>query len=164
MTSFRLRPMREDDLGTVNAIYNHYVVNSTCTYQLEPETDAARAAWFAAGAPGYPRLVVEDAGRVVGWAALTPYHHRGGYARTVENAIYVDVAHHRRGIGAMLLDALVTGARADGHHVIVARIDGDQAASIALHGRFGFVHAGRLHEIGYKFGRWLDVVDMQLTL
>ena len=164
MTSFRLRPMAEDDLAEVNAIYNHYVLNSTCTYQLEPETDAARAAWFAARGSGYPRLVVEDAGRVVGWAALMPYHARGGYARTVENAVYVDVGHHRRGIGALLLDALVTGAGADGHHVIVARIDGDQAASIALHGRFGFVHAGRLREIGWKFGRWLDVVEMQLML
>jgi phosphinothricin acetyltransferase len=164
MTSFRLRPMTEGDLAAVNAIYNHYVLNSTCTYQLEPETDAARAAWFAARASGYPRLVVEDAGRVVGWAALTPYHARGGYARTTENAVYVDVAHHRRGIGALLLDALVTGARADGHHVIVARIDGDQAASIALHRRFGFLHAGHLREVGWKFGRWLDVVEMQLML
>jgi len=164
MTSFRLRPMAERDLGAVNAIYNHYVLHSTCTYQLEPEADEARAAWFAARDAGHPRLVVEDGARVVGWGSLAPYHTRGGYARTVENGLYVDLAHHRRGIGSMLLDALIAGARTADHHVILARIDADQAGSIALHTRFGFEHVGRLREIGRKFGRWLDVVEMQLML
>ena len=159
-----LRPMTEADLGAVNAIYNHYVLHSTCTYQLEPETDAARAAWFHDHGRAHPLLVAEEDGRVVGWASLSRYHPRGGYASTVEDSIYVDRAFHRRGIGAALLGALVTRAETLAHHVIVAGIDSGQPGSVALHARFGFVEAGRLREVGRKFGHSLDVIYMQRLL
>jgi len=164
MTNPRLREMIVADLDAVNAIYNHFVVRSTCTYQLEPETDAARAAWFEAHGAAYPLLVAEHDGRVVGWASLSPFHSRCGYKLTVEDSVYVHHEWHRRGIGAALLAALVARGRALGHHVVIAGIDGEQAGSIALHARFGFVDAGRLREAGFKFGRWLDVVYMQLFL
>jgi phosphinothricin acetyltransferase len=156
--------MIEGDLAAVNTIYNHYVVHSTCTYQLDPETDEARVAWFHDHGPAHPLLVAEDGDRVVGWASLSRYHSRCGYASTVEDSIYVDRDFHRRGIGGALLDALVTQARALGHHVIIAGIDSAQPGSVALHARFGFVEAGCLRQVGRKFGRWLDVVYMQLLL
>ncbi len=162
MADARLRPMTRADLDAVNAIYNHYVTHSTCTYQLDPETPAARAAWFDEHGPAHPLLVAERDGTVVGWGSLSRYNSRGGYARTVENSVYVSHRLHRQGIGGLLLGELVALARTHGHHLIVAGIDAEQAASIALHGRFGFVHAGRLSEAGHKFGRWLDVVYMQL--
>ncbi len=156
--------MTESDLDAVNAIYNHYVLRSTCTYQLEPETEAARVAWFHDHGPAHPLLVAEHAGRVVGWASLSPFHSRCGYARTVENSVYVDRDFHRRGIGGALLAELVARARTLGHHAVIAGIDAEQTGSVALHARLGFVEAGRLREVGYKLGRWLDVVYMQLLL
>jgi L-amino acid N-acyltransferase YncA len=160
----KLRAMAEADLAAVNAIYNHYVLHSTCTYQLEPESDEGRAAWFREHGATHPLLVAEEDDRVVGWASLSRYHSRCGYASTVEDSIYVDQALHRRGIGGALLAALVPRARALGHHVIVAGIDAEQPGSVALHARFGFVESGRMREVGRKFGRWLDVIYMQLIL
>jgi phosphinothricin acetyltransferase len=156
--------MRETDLAAVNAIYNHYVVHSTCTYQLDPETDADRAAWFREHGTAHPLLTAERDGAVVGWASLSRFNPRCGYATTVENSVYVDHAWHRRGVGSALLAELIARARALGHHTIIAGIDGEQAPSIALHARFGFSTAGRLRHAGHKFGRWLDVVYMQLML
>ena len=77
---FHLRPMVEGDLDAVNAIYNHYVLHSTCTYQLEPETDEGRAAWFQEHGDAHPLLVAEQDGRVVGWGSLSRYQSRCGYA------------------------------------------------------------------------------------
>jgi len=156
--------MAEADLGAVNAIYNHYVLHSTCTYQLEPETDEGRAAWFQEHGDAHPLLVAEQDGRVVGWGSLSRYQSRCGYASTVEDSIYVDRDFHRRGIGSALLAEIVARGRALGHHVIVAGIDSAQPGSVVLHARFGFVEAGRMREVGRKFGRWLEVVYMQLML
>ena len=164
MEDLRIRDMRDVDLAAVNAIYNHYVLHSTCTYQLEPESDAGRVAWFREHGPAYPLLTAERDGKVVGWASLSRFNPRCGYATTVENSVYVDHAWRRRGVGSALLAELVARGNALGHHTIIAGIDGEQAPSIALHARFGFTDAGRLRHAGHKFGRWLDVVYMQLML
>ncbi|HEY2387471.1 MAG TPA: GNAT family N-acetyltransferase [Candidatus Binatia bacterium] len=161
MADVRLRAMTRGDLDAVNAIYNHYVLHSTCTYQLEPETAEARAAWFDEHGPAHPLLVAERGGTVVAWGSLSRYNARGGYARTVENSVYVAHDAQRQGIGSVILGELVARARTHGHHLIVAGIDAAQDGSVALHARFGFTHAGRLSEAGYKFDRWLDVVYMQ---
>jgi phosphinothricin acetyltransferase len=162
MADVRLRAMTRDDLEAVNAIYNHYVLHSTCTYQLDPETPAARSAWFEEHGPAHPLLVAERGGTVVGWGSLSRYNPRGGYARTVENSVYIAHDACRQGIGSLMLGELIARARTHGHHLIVAGIDAAQDASVALHVRFGFIHAGRLPEAGFKFGRWLDVIYMQL--
>jgi phosphinothricin acetyltransferase len=99
---------------------------------------------------------------VVGWGSLSSYNPRGGYARTVENSVYTAHDARRQGIGSLMLGELIALARTHGHHLIVAGIDAAQDASVALHTRFGFTHAGRLPEAGYKFGRWLDVIYMEL--
>lgn len=156
--------MTTADLDAVNAIYNHYVAHSTCTYQLEPDDAPARRAWFEAHGERHPLIVADDAGTVVGWGSLSPYNARGGYARTVEDSIYVDVARHRQGIGRLLLGTLVARAGALGHHAIIAGIDAAQTGSVALHGAFGFVEVGRMREVGFKHGRWLDVLYMQRAL
>ena len=151
------------DLPRINEIYNHFVLHSTCTYQEDPETPAARRAWFDAHGPEYPITVAEVDGAVVGWGALTRFRERSAYRFSVENSVYVDHARHKSGIGTVLLADLVDRARALGYRVIVAGIDADQPASVALHAKFGFVHAGRLSNVGFKFGRWLDVIYMTKT-
>lgn len=159
-----IRPATAADLTAINAIYNHYVLHSTCTYQTEPETAEARAAWFAGHGPSHPITVAERAGEIVGWGSLSRFHPRAAYGRTVENSVYVAAEHQRRGVGRALLVDLIERARAIGHHTIIAGIDAEQAPSVALHAALGFVPVGDLREVGYKFGRWLHVIYMQKML
>lgn len=164
-TSYTLRPATESDLVAINDIYNHYVLHSTCTYQEEPEPLAGRRKWFNHHGDKHPVIVAVAAdGQVVGWGSLSAYHERSAYRRTVENSIYVHHEHHRRGIGSLLLQELIVHARNLGHRVIIAGIDGEQTASVALHTKFHFEKVGHLKQVGFKFGRWLDVIYMQLSL
>jgi L-amino acid N-acyltransferase len=159
-----IRPATPADLAGITAIYNFYVQHSTCTYQDEPETPDERAVWFAAHGPAHPVLVAQAGEEIVGWGALSPFHPRCGYRLTVEDSVYVRHDRHRRGIGRALLAELIERARLLGHHTVIAGISADQPASIALHQQFNFIEVARLREVGYKFGRWLDVIYMQLML
>jgi L-amino acid N-acyltransferase len=165
MGDVSIRPASEPDLPAINAIYNHYVHTSTCTYQTEDEPMPARIAWFLSHAPAtHPVTVACLGGEVVGWGALSRYNPRRGYRHTVEDSVYVRDDARRRGVGGALLTDLVARAAAIGHRVIVAGIDADQEGSLALHERHGFVRAGRLVSVGFKLGRWLDVIFLQRTL
>jgi L-amino acid N-acyltransferase YncA len=164
MSAISLRLATSDDLEAINSIYNHYVLCSTCTYQTEPEAIEARRAWFAAHGAAHPVTVAERQGLVVGWGSLSRFHARAAYGRTVENSVYVHHEHLRQQIGRMVLVDLIARAKAAGHHAIIAGIDAEQHPSVALHGSQGFVHVGRLTEVGFKFGRWLDVIYMELQL
>lgn len=163
-----LRAATAADVPSINAIYNVYVRTSTCTYQEEPETDDERRAWFA-GHDGerYPVIVACEggpAGEVVGWGALSPFRPRTAYRFSVEDSLYVRPDRHGRGIGSALLGELIARARRAGFRTILAGIDAEQAASVALHARFGFAQVAHLKQVGFKFGRWLDVYYMQLLL
>lgn len=162
--SITLRPATAADWVAINDIYNHYVLHSTCTYQEVPETIEGRQQWFNQHGDRYPVVVAEGNGQVVGWGSLSVYHARSAFRHTVENSIYVHPQQHRRGIGSRLLEELIVRARVLGHHAIVAAIAADQPASMALHTRFHFEPVGRLREVGFKFGRWLDLIHMELLL
>ncbi len=159
-----IRRAVRSDLTAVNDIYNHYVWHSTCTYQEEPETTASRRQWFGQHGAKHPVVVAEVNDEVVGWGSLSAYHPRSAYRRTVENSVYVHHQHHRRGVGSLLLNDLIVRARGLGHHAIIAGIDAEQAASVALHDRFGFQKVGQFRQVGFKFGRWLDVIYLELVL
>ncbi len=164
-TSYTLRQAAESDLAAINEIYNHYVLHSTCTYQEEPEPLDGRRKWFNHHGDKHPVIVAAAAdGHVAGWGSLSAYHERSAYRRTVENSIYVHHQYHRRGIGSLLLQELIVHARNLGHRVIIAGIDGEQIASAALHTKFHFEKVGRFKRVGFKFGRWLDVIYMELQL
>ena len=168
------------DLAAIDDIYNHYVETSTSTFQEDPTTPEERRAWFAAHGPDHPVLVYEDAelvkasgaprvsrvagGAIAGWASLSRYYPREAYGRTVELSVYVRHGVHRRGVGRALVVALLERARASGHHVVLAQVAADQDPSLALHRSLGFREVGRLHEVGFKFGRWLDVLMLDLQL
>ena len=164
MSNCLIRPATEAALVAINDIYNHYVLHSTCTYQGELETMDGRREWFAKHGPTQPVTVALFEGRVVGWGSLSPYHSRCAYRHTVENSVYVHPEHHRRGIGSALLGDLIERARTIGHRVIIAAIDADQTASVAIHVKFGFREVGHFEQVGNKFGRWLDVIYMELLL
>jgi len=159
-----IRAATPADLGAINDIYNHYVLHSTCTYQEEPELLEGRRQWFEHHSDRHPVIVAEVAGQVIGWGSLSAYHARSAYRRTVENSVYVHHELHRRGIGSLLLQDLISRARNLGHRAIIAGIDADQPTSVALHAKFGFEEVGHLKQVGFKFGRWLDVIYMELLL
>ena len=164
---FTIRAATLGDLAAINAIYNHYVLHSTCTYQEELSTEEERRGWFAAHGERHPVTVaVEEGGdgEVVGWGSLNPFHARSAYRFTTENSVYVRQDRHRKGIGGAILADLIGRATALRYRVIVALISADQAASIVLHASAGFRESGRLHGVGYKFGRWLDVVYMERAI
>jgi len=140
------------------------VLNSTCTYQEEPEPLEARRRWFSHHGDKHPVIVAEAGGQVVGWGSLSAFHERSAYRHTVEDSLYVRHQHQRHGIGSLLLQDLIVRARGLGHHAIIAGMDGEQSASIALHTRFRFEKVAHFKQVGFKFGRWLDVIYMELTL
>ena len=152
------------DLDAINRIYNHYVAISTCTYAETPTSPAERHEWFDSHTDKHPITVAENAGEILGWGSLSPFHSRSGYRFTVENSVYIAPNHHRQGIGSALLKDLIERARAAGHHTIIAGIDAEQKPSIYLHTRYGFQPVAHLRQAGFKFDRWLDVIYMQLLL
>ena len=157
-----IRPAVPSDLPAINAIYNHYVLHSTCTYQLAPSTDAERQTWFEQHGPAHPVTVAAGPdGRVLGWASISPFLSRPAYRFTVEDSVYVHPDHLRRGIGRALLADLLRRCDDLGYANVIANISADQEPSVRLHRQMGFVEAGRLVKVGFKFDRWLDVVFMQ---
>ncbi|HUD49453.1 MAG TPA: GNAT family N-acetyltransferase [Candidatus Baltobacteraceae bacterium] len=163
-SSYGIRPATEADLVAINDIYNHFVLHSSCTYQEEPEPLERRRQWFGGHGAQHPVIVAEAGGQVAGWGSLSTYNARCAYRHTVENSIYVHHQHHRRGIGSILLQELIVRARSLGHHAIIAGIDSEQTGSVALHAKFHFEKVGHFKEVGFKFGRWLDVIYMELSL
>jgi len=160
-----VRLARPADAESVRRIYNAEVVGSTATFDLRPRTPDEQAAWMAEHEGTYPVVVaVDDDGTVLGFGSLSTYRDRPSYATTVENSVYVDATHRGAGVGRLLLEELVRLGTLHGFHSMIARIGGDNAASIALHEACGFDQVGVEREIGRKFNRWLDVAVLQRML
>jgi len=153
------------DAAAILPIHNHAVLSTTAVWN-EGESDlAGREAWLAArAAGGFPVLVAEIDGAIAGYASFGDFRAWDGYRFTVEHSVYVDPARHRSGVGRALLEALIERARAMGKHAMIAGIEAGNQGSIALHRSLGFEEVGRLPQVGTKFGRWLDLVFLQLTL
>lgn len=160
----RIRLATVDDLPAISDIYNYYVLHSTCTYQLETEVLEDRRRWFDVRTAVHPVVVAEAGGEIVGWGSLSPWNLRAGYAKTVEFSVYVRHDRHRMGLGRLLVVDLIDRAKKLGHHVVLGGASSDQTASIALQETLGFERVACLKQVGRKFGRWLDVVYMQLIL
>ncbi|HVC66320.1 MAG TPA: GNAT family N-acetyltransferase [Acidimicrobiales bacterium] len=153
------------DAESVRRIYNAEVVGSTATFDLRPRTPEEQAAWMDDHRGTYPVVVaVDDEDRVLGFGSLSTYRDRPSYATTVEDSVYVDTTHRGNGVGRALLEELVRLATLHGFHSMIARIGGDNTASIALHQACGFEEVGVEREIGRKFNRWLDVAVLQRML
>jgi L-amino acid N-acyltransferase len=153
-----------DDLEAIRRIRNYYAINSTITYEEIAWTSDDARGWFDGHGADKPVIVAEVEGAVVGYGAFGPFRTQSGYRYTVEHSIYIEPDHHRRGIGSALLTELIRRAREAGYRVMVGVIDSEQEASIGLHSKFGFVNAGRLNRVGFKHGKSLDAVFVQLTL
>ena len=147
-------------------ILNEAIVNSTALYDYAPRPLSSMDAWFATKhAAGFPVLgAVDDAGVLLGFASYGVFRERPAYKYSVEHSVYVHAGHRGHGVGVALMHALIAAARERGVHVMVGGIDVGNAASIRMHEKLGFVHAGTIREAGFKFGRWLDVGFWQLIL
>jgi phosphinothricin acetyltransferase len=160
-----LRLARLDDAEATRRIYNAEVATSTATFDLVPRSLDEQRAWLSARSGAHAVVVADDEdGGVVGFAALSPWRSRPAYSTSVEDSIYVHPDNQGRGIGKTLLAELIDVATAHGFHAVFARIVGGHETSIKLHEAFGFDIVGTEREVGRKFGRWLDVVVMELLL
>lgn len=163
---FVIRDCRDEDLPEITAIYADAVETGTASFELSAPDLAEmtiRRANLLKG--GYPYLVVEEGGKVLGYAYAGAYRPRPAYGATVENSIYIRSDLRGRGVGAALLKALIEAATERGFRQMIAVIgDSENHASRALHARLGFEHIGILRSVGWKHGRWLDSVLMQRAL
>jgi L-amino acid N-acyltransferase YncA len=155
---FDIRPCAASDLAALLAIYNEVIRTSTAVFSEEEVTLENRIAWHEAKvAAGYPVLVACDAAGVLGFATFGDFRTWPGYRYTVEHTVHIAAPHRRRGVGSALVARLLEQAARLGKHAMIAGIDADNHASLRMHERLGFREAGTLHEVAYKFGRWLDL-------
>jgi L-amino acid N-acyltransferase YncA len=161
-----IRPAKISDIPTITRIYAYAVIHGTASFELEPPDEADMTQRMQALLDGeFPYLVAESDGALAGYAYASLYRSRPAYRFTVENSIYVAHDMHRRGVGKILLNALIDDATARGFRQMIAVIgDSEQAASIGLHAACGFHYAGNLQNVGHKHGRWLDTILMQRAL
>ncbi len=161
-----VRDAREADMAQVAAIYAPYVLNGIATFEEVPPTAADMVARRAdVSAAGFPYLVAETGGRIAGYCYANSFRQRPAYRFTIEDSIYVAEELRGRGIGKALIGALIARCEKGPWRQMIAVIGGsDNAASIALHRRMGFKPVGTLVAVGFKFGRWIDTVQMQRAL
>lgn len=165
-----VRPSRDDDVGAIAAIYAHHVQNGVASFEEvpPPAEEIARRRRDILDR-GLPYLVAEQSGdssgKIVGYCYAGPFRPRAGYRFTLEDSIYIDPDEIGRGIGRLLLAPLLERCAELGYRQMVAVIGGrETVASIRLHAALGFTHVGVLDAVGFKFGRWIDIVMMQRAL
>ena len=163
MPDLVIRDAEERDAESIATIYAHHVLNGTASYDIDPPSVASTLEKIRRiRSARWPFIVAEAGGEVAGYAYVTQFRDREAYRFTAEDSIYVHPQHMRRGIGLALLEALLARAAEFGFRSVVAVIGGAEPASVRLHQAFGFEVVGRLKGAGFKFGRWLDSLYMQL--
>lgn len=147
-------------------ILNEAIVNSTALYDYEPRTFESMVGWFKAKQAGnFPVIgAIDESGNLAGFASYGAFRGYPAYKYTVEGSIYVHKNHRKRGLGLALMQRLIAAATEQQYHCIVNGIDMSNTASIALHEKLGFTHAGTIKQAAFKFGRWLDLGFYQLLL
>ncbi len=159
-----IRAATPEDLPAVAALYAHEAATGVSTFDTEPRSAEIWAARLGSTEVGDHLLVAEREGAVVGYASSASYRPKPAYARTREVSVYVGPHAQGCGAGSALYESLLELLRADGMHRAVAIIALPNDASLALHRRCGFTSVGVLHEVGFKFGRWIDTEIFELRI
>jgi L-amino acid N-acyltransferase len=160
-----VRDATADDLPAILAIYNDVIATTTAVYRDEPaDLEDRRIWWQGRVTQGYPVLVADEDGAVQGFASFGDFRAWPGYRFTVEHTVHVRSECRGQGVGAALMTVLLARGRALGKHVMMAGVDAENAGSIRFHERLGFEQVGHLREVGFKFGRRLDLVFLQRML
>ena len=160
-----IRPVAETDCGAITEIYNHYITDTTVSFEVEPVSAEDMLGRIRIVSARFPYLVIEERGRVAGYCYVHPWKERAAYCHTFELTIYLDRSCRGRGLGSKLLAEVIKECRTlNVCHSLIACITAENSESIAFHSRHGFEQVSSFREVGRMFGRWLDVVDMQLML
>jgi len=159
-----IRDARPEDLKRLTEIYNWAVINTTASFDLSEQTVEKRAVWFSHYGGKHPLIVAEVDGIVAGYSSLSKFREKEGYDQTAEISVYVHPEYHRKGIGTMLMEKIISRGRELGHHVIVAGITSGNDVSVKMHEKFGFKFCAHFKEVGFKFGKWQDCLFYQLIL
>ena len=153
------------DLPQILEIVNHAILHTTSNYLYDAQTLADQARWFEdKKSKGFPIFVADENGIAVGFGTYGTFREKIGYQFTVEHSVYVAPEHIKKGIGKMLMLALIDIAKEEGYHTMIGGIDAANTGSIEFHKKFGFEESGVIKEVGFKFGKWLDLQFMQLIL
>ena len=152
------------DAAAIAEIYNEAILTTTATFDTEPKSIEERRRWLETHDHRHPVVVAEFDGTVVGWASLSRWSDRCAYDDTAETSFYVHSRFRGRGMGRNLKEAIIDEARRLGYHTLIARVAEGSAESLHLNESVGFVHVGTLKEVGWKFGRRLDVHILQKML
>ncbi len=158
-----IRPATLQDQPGILEIYNESVLHSTATFDTDPRTPEKQLEWFNRHKANHPVLVAEDDGKIAGWASLSPWSDRCAYDSTVEVSVYLAPEQRGKGLGFQLLQQVTEAGRKVGNHTVISRISSDNLASIRIHEKAGYSTVGTMKEVGFKFGRFLDVVMMQIV-
>ena len=160
-----IRKATENDLPEMLAIYNEVIKNTTAVYDYKSHTFEMRQQWFRAKKDnGFPVFVAVENEAVIGFSSIGPFRNWAAYKYSVENSVYVAADQRGKGIGKLLLLPLIEAAKEMNMHTIIASIDHTNEASLRLHISVGFIEVAHFKEVGYKFGRWLDLKFLQLIL
>jgi L-amino acid N-acyltransferase len=157
-----IRPAANHDLDSILNIYNEAVMNTVATFDTEPRSVSQHEDWFRHHGERHPVFVADEEGAVTGWASLSAWSDRRAYDDTAEISLYVRSDRRGRGIGKALMKAMVDAGETQGLHTIIARIAGGNEVSIRLHRSAGFKPIGIMREVGFKFGKRIDVHMMQM--
>ncbi len=162
----KLRHATKSDIPAILEIHNDAVKTLAAIWTDNLETLEDRQNWFDNRlADGLPVIVAEDdSGAVLGYGSYGPFREKSGYNKTMEHSVYITPQSRGNGAGSALLEELIKLARQGGYHVLVGAIDSENKGSIGLHERYGFKVTGELPQVGFKFGRWLDLTLMTLIL
>ena len=160
-----IRPATANDAQAIARIYNHYVLNTAITFEEQPVTAAQMAERIGdVHAASLPWLVAERSGEIVGYAYATPWKARSAYRFSVETTVYLQDGEGGQGWGRKLYSALFTDLKARGVHTVIGGVAQPNPGSVALHEKCGLKKVAHFEEVGFKFGRWLDVGYWQKTL
>ena len=159
-----IRKATLDDLDAITEIYNEAVLTTTATFDLEPKTREQQLEWFEKHGDRYPIIVAEVDSNVVGWSSITKWRERCAYDDTGETSFYVKLEHRGKGVGRALKAAIIEEARRLKYHSLIAGVAEGSEASLHLNKSFGFEVIGTFKDVGYKFGRRLDVTYLQKFL
>ena len=155
----------ENDLPQILEIYNDIIKNTTAVYYYEPHTLEMRRKWFMEKQEkGFPVFVADENGIILGMSSIGPFRIPTAYQYTVENTVHVAADARGKGIGKLLMPPIIEAAKQMNMHAIIAGIDAGNEVSLHLHRSFGFEEVGHFKEVGYKFGRWLDLKFLELIL
>lgn len=159
-----IRPVTLTDAEAITEIYNYYIAETTVSFETEPLSVEEMRARIKSISAHFPYFVYEKDGKILGYCYAHPWKERAAYDKTLETTIYLDKDVTHQGIGSKMVRHLIELCKNQGFHALIACITEGNEASVKMHESLGFKQVSRFEEVGYKFGRWLGVVDLELIL